>query len=100
MYCSKSRFYSITSSARASMACGIARPSDLAVLITNSNLIGVWPGSSFGFAHGRAIDTLKQALTGAKVARSFSDVVVEGDRPAISSGIPVQRIGRAAIKCN
>src|SRR3989440_2841897 len=46
------RTHSITSSARASSVGGISRPSVIAVLIliTSSNLIGVWTGSSLGFA--------------------------------------------------
>jgi hypothetical protein len=44
--------YSITSSARASTAGGIVRPSAFAVLrlITSSNLVGCWIGRSAGFA--------------------------------------------------
>jgi hypothetical protein len=43
--------YSITSSARAMSVGGTWRPSALAVfrLITNSNFIGAWTGSSLGF---------------------------------------------------
>src|SRR5262249_53015787 len=44
--------HSITSSARASSVGGTSRPSAFAVLrlIASSNLLGVWTGSSFGFA--------------------------------------------------
>ena len=44
--------HSITSSARASNDGGTSMPSALAVLrlITNSNLVGAWTGSSAGFA--------------------------------------------------
>src|SRR5262245_25864894 len=44
--------YSITSSARVSIACGTARPSDLAVLrlITKLYLVGVCTGRSAGFS--------------------------------------------------
>jgi hypothetical protein len=46
------RFYSITSSAVASNACGTWRPSILAVeaLMTSSNLLGCSTGKSAGFA--------------------------------------------------
>src|SRR2546422_10158965 len=46
------RTHSITSSARASSVGGTSMPSVLAVLrlMTSSNLIGAWTGSSLGFA--------------------------------------------------
>jgi hypothetical protein len=45
-------FHSITSSAVASSEGGTVRPSAFAVLrlITSSNLVGAWTGSSLGFA--------------------------------------------------
>jgi hypothetical protein len=51
--------YSITSSARASTVGGTSSPSALAVLrlITNSNLVGAWTGSSAGFAPFRMRST-------------------------------------------
>src|SRR5262249_15811836 len=47
-HCSKQHSYSTTSSARASSAGGISRPSALAVLrlIASSNLVGCWTGKS------------------------------------------------------
>src|SRR5215831_7736893 len=51
--------HSITSSARASSVGGISRLSALAVLrlMTSSNLIGCWTGSSAGFAPLRILPT-------------------------------------------
>src|SRR5262249_32775967 len=51
--------HSITSSARASSVGGISRPSALAVLrlITSSNLVGAWTGSSPGFLPRRIRST-------------------------------------------
>jgi hypothetical protein len=48
----RSRFHSITSSARASNVGGISRPSSLAVfrLMTSSYLVGVCTGRSAGFS--------------------------------------------------
>src|SRR5262245_10012481 len=48
----RAALHSITSSARASNACGISKPSALAVLrlITSSNLVGSWIGRSPGFS--------------------------------------------------
>ena len=53
------RFYSITSSARASSDGGISRPSALAVvrLMTRSNLVGCSTGRSAGFAPRRILST-------------------------------------------
>ena len=50
--CDHLRRHSITSSARASSACGTTRPSALAVLrlITVSNLVGACTGRSAGFS--------------------------------------------------
>ena len=47
-----SRHYSISSSAATRMACGTSRPSVFAVLVlmTSSNLVGRWTGSSSGLA--------------------------------------------------
>ena len=47
-----STVYSMTSSANARSLSGTVNPSALAVfmLITNSNLTGVWTGSSLGFS--------------------------------------------------
>ena len=44
--------YSITSSARARIVCGMVRPSVFAVfrLITSSNRVGCWTGRSAGLA--------------------------------------------------
>src|ERR1700730_15808132 len=55
MHRSKERLYSITSSARARSVAGTSIPSALAVLrlITSSNLVGRWIGSSPGFAPAR-----------------------------------------------
>src|SRR5262249_34271864 len=51
--------YSITSSAFASSVRGTSRPSALAVLrlMTSSNLVGPWTGSSLGFAPCRMRST-------------------------------------------
>src|SRR5262249_60512426 len=55
--------HSITSSARASSVGGTSRPSALAVfrLITNSNLVGAWTGSSAGFAPLKILSTKNAA---------------------------------------
>jgi isoquinoline 1-oxidoreductase beta subunit len=59
MHRSKQHYYSITSSARASSAGGIVRPSVFAVLrlITSSNFVGCWTGNSAGFAPLRILST-------------------------------------------
>ena len=56
----KRALYSITSSARASSACGTVRPSALAVLmlITSSNVVGCSTGRSAGLAPFRMRPTL------------------------------------------
>ncbi len=58
MHRSKQHFYSITLSAAASRVFGTVRPSAFAVLriITDSNLLGRWAGSSLG------IGTLEDAI--------------------------------------
>src|SRR5262249_20909094 len=55
--------YSITSSARASNNGGIVRPSAFAVftLITRSNLVGCWTGSSPAFSPVRILATYPAA---------------------------------------
>src|SRR5262245_38365969 len=55
----RAALHSITSSARASSVGGILRLSALAVLrlMTSSNLIGCWTGSSAGFAPLRILPT-------------------------------------------
>ena len=55
MQCSKGTRYSISSSARTRSVSGIVRPIAFAVLrlITSSNLVGRWIGSSPGFAPAR-----------------------------------------------
>src|SRR5215469_1048217 len=51
--------YSITSSARPRIVCGIVRPSALAVLrlMTSSNFVGCWTGRSAGLAPLRILST-------------------------------------------
>src|SRR4030095_8737927 len=65
-----SSYHSMTSSARASKVSGTVRPSALAVLrlITSSNLVGTWTGSSAGLSPLR----MRSVYEAARLKRSLT----------------------------